>query len=284
MGASGGRGPHSYAGESPPRSEQRPHFRMAAAACGLQSAGSAATKSHKERPRRAKDSGRRRAALLFLSNISLDGRPLGRGGTDGSVEQHDEKVGEQRVGDVAPTAGPPAAPSAAPPPAAAPGHPEPGGQVALSLHPGPRPSLVMSPGPAAGVAGANEVFLEAGEGGGGAAGGGGAGGGGEDTAPLLTPDTPLPPVPPPGQPPSRARSPSVFSPGQAASAAHLDSRQRYTGEDPRAFTDLYCSLLISTVIFFTDLYCSLLISTDLFFTDLYCSLLISSLLISTVLY
>ncbi|XP_062315000.1 CDK5 and ABL1 enzyme substrate 2 isoform X2 [Osmerus eperlanus] len=49
---------------------------MATAACSIQCASSNATKSHKEHIRKTKDSRRRQAALLFLNNISLDGRPL----------------------------------------------------------------------------------------------------------------------------------------------------------------------------------------------------------------
>ncbi|KAL4655454.1 CDK5 and ABL1 enzyme substrate 2-like [Arapaima gigas] len=49
---------------------------MAAAACGAHGAfGSEPAKPLKEPARRARDSRRRQAALLFLSNISLDGRP-----------------------------------------------------------------------------------------------------------------------------------------------------------------------------------------------------------------
>ncbi|CAL8367176.1 unnamed protein product [Lota lota] len=176
---------------------------MATAACGLQSTGNNATKSHKERQRKAKDSGRRQAALLFLSNISLDGRPVCHI-TNGSIEQKD--VGEHQTGDVGAPAGPPPV-----------GNQESAAQVspaapatcpAIGVVNPVRPSLVMSPGPAASVAVANEVFLE---------------GGSEDTMPLLL-DSPLSPIPP-GHP-SSARSPSVFSPVQGVSATHLDSRQR----------------------------------------------------------
>uniref|UniRef100_A0A3B4XFF2 Cdk5 and Abl enzyme substrate 2 n=1 Tax=Seriola lalandi dorsalis TaxID=1841481 RepID=A0A3B4XFF2_SERLL len=50
---------------------------MATAVCGLQSTGSNSkpAKVHREHRRKAKDSRRRQAALLFLNNISLDGRP-----------------------------------------------------------------------------------------------------------------------------------------------------------------------------------------------------------------
>ncbi|XP_041701744.1 CDK5 and ABL1 enzyme substrate 2 isoform X2 [Coregonus clupeaformis] len=50
---------------------------MATAAFGRQcTTGSNTAKSHKEHLRKGKDSRRRQAALLFLNNISLDGRPL----------------------------------------------------------------------------------------------------------------------------------------------------------------------------------------------------------------
>ncbi|XP_063064668.1 CDK5 and ABL1 enzyme substrate 2 isoform X2 [Engraulis encrasicolus] len=50
---------------------------MAAAACGPRcSTGTNATKSHKVQLRKSKDSRRRQAALLFLTNISLDGKPV----------------------------------------------------------------------------------------------------------------------------------------------------------------------------------------------------------------
>nr|XP_061802443.1 CDK5 and ABL1 enzyme substrate 2-like [Nerophis lumbriciformis] len=55
---------------------------MATALCGLQSiassssVGSKAAKTHRELRRKARDAKRRQAAVLFLSNISLDGRPL----------------------------------------------------------------------------------------------------------------------------------------------------------------------------------------------------------------
>ncbi|XP_026776458.3 CDK5 and ABL1 enzyme substrate 2 isoform X2 [Pangasianodon hypophthalmus] len=49
---------------------------MAAAAAACGSHGSTTAKTHKEHPRKSKDSRRRQAALLFLNNISLDGRPV----------------------------------------------------------------------------------------------------------------------------------------------------------------------------------------------------------------
>lgn len=56
------------------RAPQQALCRMAAAACGSHSGTTA--KTHKEQPRKSKDSRRRQAALLFLNNISLDGRPV----------------------------------------------------------------------------------------------------------------------------------------------------------------------------------------------------------------
>lgn len=50
---------------------------MAAAACSTQSTlNPCANKLHREHLRKSKDSRRRQAALLFLTNISLDGRPV----------------------------------------------------------------------------------------------------------------------------------------------------------------------------------------------------------------
>ncbi|XP_019907497.2 CDK5 and ABL1 enzyme substrate 2-like isoform X2 [Esox lucius] len=49
---------------------------MATAACGRQCSSGDTAKTHKEHLRKGKDSRRRQAALLFLNNISLDGRPL----------------------------------------------------------------------------------------------------------------------------------------------------------------------------------------------------------------
>ncbi|KAI7793831.1 CDK5 and ABL1 enzyme substrate 2 [Triplophysa rosa] len=52
-------------------------MRMAAAACSAQSTlNPCAGKLHREHLRKSKDSRRRQAALLFLTNISLDGRPV----------------------------------------------------------------------------------------------------------------------------------------------------------------------------------------------------------------
>ena len=64
------------------------HSRMATAACSIQCASSNATKSHKEHIRKTKDSRRRQAALLFLSNISLDGRPVQQNTENGILQGH----------------------------------------------------------------------------------------------------------------------------------------------------------------------------------------------------
>uniref|UniRef100_A0A672HTT1 Cdk5 and Abl enzyme substrate 2a n=1 Tax=Salarias fasciatus TaxID=181472 RepID=A0A672HTT1_SALFA len=155
---------------------------MATAVCGLQSTSSTSkpAKAHREHRRRAKDSRRRQAALLFLNNISLDGRPqcqLNDGNTD-------------QKGPAAPVTDPAAAGGGAS-----------SSSVAGMVSP-VRPSLVMSPAPAgAGTVGANEVFLEGGS-----------------AAETLTPDTPLSPVPTGHHPCSRVRStPATLSPVKSLS-------------------------------------------------------------------
>uniref|UniRef100_A0A8C7FM22 Cdk5 and Abl enzyme substrate 2 n=1 Tax=Oncorhynchus kisutch TaxID=8019 RepID=A0A8C7FM22_ONCKI len=61
----------------PQRAQSFYYTRMATAVFGRQcTTGSNTAKSHKEHLRKGKDSRRRQAALLFLNNISLDGRPL----------------------------------------------------------------------------------------------------------------------------------------------------------------------------------------------------------------
>ncbi|KAM6981738.1 CDK5 and ABL1 enzyme substrate 2-like isoform 2-T2 [Tautogolabrus adspersus] len=184
---------------------------MATALCGLQSTGSKPAKLHREHRRKAKDSRRRQAALLFLTNISLDGRPLCQT-SNGNTEQ---KAGEElrlRERDVGTTDVPLPAVSQ-PSVSQVTELPVAGSGSASSFQGvvvGPtRPSLVMSPGPAGvSAVGANEVFLEGGS-----------------VAETLTPDTPLSPVPTGHQPCSRVRStPAALSPVPAGNP--LDTRQR----------------------------------------------------------
>ncbi|XP_074536935.1 CDK5 and ABL1 enzyme substrate 2-like isoform X2 [Halichoeres trimaculatus] len=181
---------------------------MATAVCGLQSAGSKPAKLHREHRRKAKDSKRRQAALLFLTNISLDGRPpcqLNNGNTD-------QKAGEElrlRDGDGGatvvpqPAVGPRLVSQVTEPGTAG---SDSGLQGVVSPY---RPSLVMSPGPAGtNAVGANEVFLES-----------------CSLSETLTPDTPQSPLPAGHQPCSRVRStPVALSP--VPSGNTLDSRQR----------------------------------------------------------
>uniref|UniRef100_A0A3Q1JIA5 Cyclin-like domain-containing protein n=1 Tax=Anabas testudineus TaxID=64144 RepID=A0A3Q1JIA5_ANATE len=185
---------------------------MATAVCGPQSAGghSKPAKTHREQRRKVKDSKRRQAALLFLNNISLDGRPhshLHDGNTHQKTAEEHRLRGRDGGATVEPqpvTGQVPVAPLTEP--AAA-------GCGSSSSFPGllspTRPSLVMSPGSAgASAVGANEVFLEGGS-----------------AAETLTPDTPLSPVPTGHLPCSRVRStPAALSPAPAGNP--VDSRQR----------------------------------------------------------
>ncbi|XP_078111755.1 CDK5 and ABL1 enzyme substrate 2 isoform X2 [Sander vitreus] len=181
---------------------------MATAVCGLQSTGSnsKSVKTHREHRRKTKDSRRRQAALLFLNNISLDGRPQ----CQPSDENNDQKAAEEqrlRERDGGATVLPlPSADSQEP--VAQVTEPAATGSGSSSSFPGvvspTRPSLVMSPAPA----GANEVFLEGGS-----------------AAETQTPDTPLSPVPAGHQPCSRVRStPAALSPVPTGNS--VDSRQR----------------------------------------------------------
>ncbi|XP_070825121.1 CDK5 and ABL1 enzyme substrate 2 isoform X1 [Chaetodon trifascialis] len=185
---------------------------MATAVCGLQSTGrtNKPSKTHREYRRKAKDSKRRQAALLFLSNISLDGRPQVQL-NDGNTGQNAAEEQRLRERDGSATVVPLPADSQVPVPQVT-EHATAGGDSSSSF-PGvlssTRPSLVMSPG-LAGVSavGANEVFLE-----------------GACAAETLTPDTPLSPATTGHQPCSRVRStPAALSPVPATNS--LDSRQR----------------------------------------------------------
>lgn len=185
---------------------------MATALSGLQSTGtnSKPAKTHREHRRKVKDSKRRQAALLFLNNISLDGRPQSQF-NDGKSNQKTAEEHRLRGRDGGAAVVPPSASSQAP--VAQVTEPAAAGSGSSSSFPGllspTRPSLVMSPGPAGESAvGANEVFLEGGS-----------------AAETLTPDTPLSPVPTGHQHCSRVRStPAALSPAPASNS--VDLRQR----------------------------------------------------------
>ncbi|XP_043985505.1 CDK5 and ABL1 enzyme substrate 2 isoform X2 [Gambusia affinis] len=184
---------------------------MATALCGLQSSNGKQTRARREHRRKAKDSLRRRAAIFFLSNISLDGRPQGQP-TAGNADQ---KAGEEtglRDGEGGAAVKPLRTDSGGSvnqvtDPAA-----EPGSGSSSSLPGGlglVRPLLVTSPGSTAtNSVGPNEVFLE-------------TCGAGETQFPGI----PLSPLTSGHQPCSRAKStPAVLSPTPAGNS--LDSRQR----------------------------------------------------------
>lgn len=181
---------------------------MATALCGVSAAGrnNQPAKTHREHRRKTKDSRRRQAALLFLNNISLDGRPHNQP-CDESADQ--SASDEPRLSDTSGSA-------AVEPLPAAESH-GPVSQVAeaaalgsgsSSSFPGvvtpTRPTSVMSPG----LAGANEVFLDGG-----------------CAADAATADPFMAPAPGVHQPCARVRStPAAVSPLQAGTT--LDSRQR----------------------------------------------------------
>ncbi|XP_075897962.1 CDK5 and ABL1 enzyme substrate 2 isoform X2 [Nelusetta ayraudi] len=184
---------------------------MATAVCGLPATSgrtSKPAKTHREQRRKAKDSRRRQAALLFLNNISLDGRPQCRS-DDGNTEQkaaEEHRLGDGTLGGPTGSPLPPADSQATVPQVAEPAVGTAGSSSSFPgvLTPPTRPASVTSPG----FAGANEVFLE--------------GGGGADPQ---TPDTVMSPAAPGHQPCSRVRStPAALSPLPAANS--LDSRQR----------------------------------------------------------
>ncbi|XP_077402599.1 CDK5 and ABL1 enzyme substrate 2 isoform X2 [Vanacampus margaritifer] len=161
---------------------------MATAVCGLQSIGSSSkpTKTHREHRKKTRDSKRRQAAVLFLSNISLDGRPQCRLNPDNAARKAAEE--------------PPLSPPT-----------ESQGPVSQVVEPPPSASSSSSSflgviGPSVRSAGANEVFLE----------GGGV---------AESPDTPLSPLTGAQQPcVSRGRSTPAVSPLPAGQSQ--DSRPR----------------------------------------------------------
>ncbi|XP_060913782.1 CDK5 and ABL1 enzyme substrate 2-like isoform X2 [Labrus mixtus] len=183
---------------------------MATALCSLQSTGSKPAKLHREHRRKAKDSRRRQAALLFLTNISLDGRPLCQT-SDGNTDQNAGEELRLRERDVGTTDVP--LPAVSQPSVSQVTELAVAGSGSSSSVQGvvspSRPSLVMSPGQVgASAVGANEVFLEGGS-----------------VAETLTPDTPLSPLPTVHQPCSRVRStPTALSP--VPSGNPQDTRQR----------------------------------------------------------
>ncbi|XP_047205634.1 CDK5 and ABL1 enzyme substrate 2-like isoform X2 [Girardinichthys multiradiatus] len=183
---------------------------MATATCGLQSKGSNGkqARARREHRRKEKDSRRRQAAILFLSNISLDGRPQcqsAAGNTDPKAGEETGLIGGDgcaalellRTDSEGPVTEAPAEP----------------GSGSSSSFPGvlspARPPLVTSPGPtAANSVGPNDVFLES-----------------FGAVETQFPGTPLPPDTAGHQPCSRAKStPAVLSPTPAGNC--LESRQR----------------------------------------------------------
>ncbi|MEQ2238146.1 hypothetical protein ILYODFUR_030359, partial [Ilyodon furcidens] len=186
---------------------------MATATCGLQSTGSNGkqARARREHRRKEKDSRRRQAAILFLSNISLDGRPQCQSAAGNTDQKAGEETGLIGGDDYAAlellrtdSEGPVNQVTEAPA--------EPGSGSSSSF-PGvlspARPPLVTSPGPtAANSVGPNDVFLES-----------------FGAVETQLPGTPLPPVTAGHQPCSRAKStPAVLSPTPAGNC--LDSRQR----------------------------------------------------------
>lgn len=160
---------------------------MAAAVCGLQSTSNKTAKSLEQR-RKVKDSRRRQAALSFLTNISLDGRRQ-RELSDGKVGETAAEELRQRDSDSGQSGSTGA-------PLTEVGATGTGSSSSFSGLVSPlRPSVVISPGPAGTVVGANEVFLE----------------GGSAVEPLL-PDIPLSPVSVGQQPCARIKSAPALSP------------------------------------------------------------------------
>lgn len=179
--------------------------RMAAALCGLScsSGGNSKPARTREPRRRVKDSRRRRAALLFLNNISLDGRPL----CQLNARNDEQRAAEEpwAGGTTLEQLGDGPAPQQVTEGSAA-------GSGSSSTFTGVfspvRPSMVTSPSVAASI-GANEVFLES-----------------SGAVEALAPDTPLSPVPAGHPPCSRAKSmPAALSP--VPTGQPVDSRPRW---------------------------------------------------------
>ncbi|XP_061839781.1 CDK5 and ABL1 enzyme substrate 2 [Nerophis lumbriciformis] len=170
---------------------------MATALCSLQSIGSGSkpTKTHREQRRRTKDSKRRQAALFFLNNISLDGRPQCRCNDENTGGKSTE---EPRLGAAAAALTSPPTDSQGPvsqvTEAAA------SAESSSSSFPG-----VLSPSVRSVGLGANDVFFEA-----------------DDTA--ESPDAFLPPYTGGQQQTSRGRSAPALSPLPAVPP--LDQRPR----------------------------------------------------------
>lgn len=187
---------------------------MATALCGLQSnaTNGKQARARREHLRKVKDSRRRQAAILFLSNISLDGKPQSQPAAGNAYQEAGEETQGLRDGDGSAAQELHRADSEGPINQVTDSAAEPGSGSSSSF-PGVltpvRPSVVTSPGPtAANSSGPNEVFLE-----------------GLGAVETQFPGTPLSPVTAGHQPCSRAKStPAVLS--QTPAGNSLDSRQR----------------------------------------------------------
>ncbi|XP_072305308.1 CDK5 and ABL1 enzyme substrate 2-like isoform X2 [Eucyclogobius newberryi] len=180
---------------------------MATAVCGQQSNSSKTPKTHEQR-RKAKDSRRRQAALSFLTNISLDGRPP-RERSDANpahttAEETRDRDSSESVSSAAAGSRGSGAQVTEP---CADGSGSSSSVSGVSVLCPPRPSLVTSPGPWTNSA--NEVFLE----------------GGTAVEPLL-PEIPVSPVSVGPQPCARGKSGPALSPAPGSGAPVLDPQRR----------------------------------------------------------